>query len=575
MQTARSFPYSRTGPISTARLLQFDDCPIWAAGQYRGVASKIDALFAISKSVIEKDLAEFFMLAEYVLSELDPALDLPEDQRWAAELYGKIRDHSAALREGVCETLVVLSVHGNNLFRDRLGIDVEARVSSLIRRLLEPVTLDKLLSHGNDLPRYAEAAPDEFLKLLEADLKQPEPAILGLLKPAESGIFGGCPRTGLLWALECLAWKPQNLSRVSAILAQLSRTTINDNWANKPIARLAAIYRSWMPQTAASLEERSKALEMLTRRFPDIGWQICIEQFKPGPRIGLYSYRPRWRSDASGAGQLVTQSAMYQFTRKALDLALAWPKHDEKTLGDLTECLGGMSEEDQAAVWDLIDVWSGTETDDTAKADLRERIRRFAFTRRGWRRGLKKATRDRARKAYAKLQARDPVIRNAWLFANQWVEVSAEEMADEDFDFSKRDERIHNLRAAAMKEIWTERGFEGVMALLSGSGAPHTVGRYVALCVTGSKASADFLRRCLSIGGAVERKADGCIGGFLLSGDAKARGAILSAVAKGAGADQIVRLVQCAPFGHHTWRLLDQSMSQGKRSAGEEPAIAA
>lgn len=111
---------------------------------------------------------------------------------------------------------------------------------------------------------------------------------------------------------------------------------------------------------------------------------------------------------------------MYQFTRKALDLALAWPKHDEKTLGDLTECLGGMSEEDQAAVWDLIDVWSGTETDDTAKADLRERIRRFAFTQRGWRRGLKKATRDRARKAYAKLQARDPVIRNAWLFANQW-----------------------------------------------------------------------------------------------------------------------------------------------------------
>jgi hypothetical protein len=136
--------------------------------------------------------------------------------------------------------------------------------------------------------------------------------------------------------------------------------------------------------------------------------------------------------------------------------------------------------------------------------------------------------------------------------------VSAEEMADEDFDFSKRDERIHNLRAAAMKKIWTERGFEGVMALLSGSGAPHTVGRYVPLCVTGSKASADFLRRCLSIGGAVERKADGCIGGFLLSGDAKARGAILSAVAKGAGADQIVRLVQCAPFEHHTWRLLDQ-----------------
>ena len=107
-----------------------------------------------------------------MLSEADPALELPEDQRWAAGLYGKVRDHSAALREGICETLVILSVHGNNLFRDRLGIDVEDHVSQLIYGLLTPLTLDKLLSHDNDLPRYAEAAPDEFLKLLEADLQR-------------------------------------------------------------------------------------------------------------------------------------------------------------------------------------------------------------------------------------------------------------------------------------------------------------------------------------------------------------------------------------------------------------------
>ena len=37
---------------SAASLLQFDDCPVWSVGEYRGVASKIDALFAISKQVI-------------------------------------------------------------------------------------------------------------------------------------------------------------------------------------------------------------------------------------------------------------------------------------------------------------------------------------------------------------------------------------------------------------------------------------------------------------------------------------------------------------------------------------------
>ena len=179
----RLYPPLRIGPIKRSKkasrsLLPFDDCPVWSIGQHRGVASKIDALFAINKQVTEENLTEFFWLAEYVLSESDPALDLPEDQRWAAGLYGKVRDHSTALREGICETLVILSVHGNNLFQDRLGIDIEAHVASLIRKLLTPLSLDKLLSHDKDLPRYAEAAPEVFLRLIEEDLQQPNRSCL-------------------------------------------------------------------------------------------------------------------------------------------------------------------------------------------------------------------------------------------------------------------------------------------------------------------------------------------------------------------------------------------------------------
>ena len=135
-------------------------------------------------------------MAECVLSESDPALDLPEDERCAADVYGKVRDHSAALRRGIRETLVLLSVHGDTLFRNGLGDDLEARISSLIRRLLTPLTLDKLLSHQDDLPDYAEAAPAMFLTLIEADLQQPEPAVFGLLKPVESGPFTKVPANG-------------------------------------------------------------------------------------------------------------------------------------------------------------------------------------------------------------------------------------------------------------------------------------------------------------------------------------------------------------------------------------------
>ena len=539
-----------------ARLLQLDDAPVWSIGQYRGVASKIDALFAIGRYVTGKDLDDFFLLAEYVLAETDPALDLPEDERWAAGIYGKIRNHSAVLRNGICETLVILAVHGNHLFRVRLGTDVEGRVSSLVRKLLTPLTLDKLLSHDKDLPNYAEAAPDEFLRLIEEDLQRTQPVVLGLLKPVESGVFGTCLRSGLLWALECLAWR--RLGRVSAILAQLSRTAIDDNWTNNPINSLAAIYRSWMPQTAASVDERMQSLETLTNRFPDIGWQICIAQWDPSPQIAIPSHLPRWRSDASGAGRRATPEEYHEFRYKALDLVLAWPEHDEKTLGDLVERVHAIPDEAQVKVWNLIDEWAESEINDKAKASLRERIRRFALSRWSRRRDLDGSTKDRAHTAYEKLQPGDPVVRHAWLFVSPWIDFSSDDLEDAEFDHEKHEARIHQLRIEAMKEIWEECGFEGVKALLSRESILGVTGSSMAFCITDTRARVDFLRECLSVAGNIEREMDGCIKWFLRSfGDEEHR-AILSATLKDADAARIVRLLRCAPFGQDTWRLLGQ-----------------
>ena len=540
---------------SIAQLRQLDDGPVWSIGQYRGVASKIDALFAVGGYVTGKDIDNFFFLAEHVLSETDPALELPESERWSAALYGKVRDHSAALRKGVCETLVLLSVHGDHLFRDRLGIDVEARVSLLVRNLLTPLTLDKLLSHEKDLPRYAEAAPEEFLNLIEADLRQPEPVVLGLLKPVESGVFGSrCSRAGLLWALECLAWK--HLGRVSLILAQLSRTVIDDNWANKPISSLESIYRSWMPQTAASLEGRMQSLETLTKRFPDIGWQICIAQVNTYPQIALPFQRPHWRADASSAGRLVTRKEARGFMCRALDLALAWPEHDRKTLGDLVERVQAMPDDDRARVWDLVDAWAASETDEKTRAGLRDRIRRFAFTRRG-QRDLDAGTKDRARSAYAKLEPGDPVVRHAWLFAGHGIDYSADEIEDGEFDYKKHAEKIRRLRISAIGEIWAERGFEGVTTLLSDNGMAGFVGDSLTSVLVDTRTRARFLRRCLSVAGDVEKQVDGCISGFLLSIGDEERGAVLSAAVEDADTDGIARLLRCAPFKRDTWRFFD------------------
>lgn len=90
-----------------------------------------------------------------------------------------------ALREGISETLVLLAVHGNHLFKTRLGFDGEVAASRLVMELLEPLSTRKIEANERDLPVYAEAAPDTFLKIFERDLKTEQPASISILKSIE------------------------------------------------------------------------------------------------------------------------------------------------------------------------------------------------------------------------------------------------------------------------------------------------------------------------------------------------------------------------------------------------------
>ena len=243
------------------------ESPIWRAVDHIGMVSKIDTLFAISKYVTETDIDGFLRVARIVLSEDDPALELPEEDRWAATLYNKVRDHSPALRRSIGDTLVILSVDGKALFGEHLGVDIEAKVNRLVKELLLPLTEESLLSQQGDFTLFAEAAPDVFLSAFENDVKSQNPVVHSLLEPCPDRIHGGTNRAELLWALELLAWR--HLGRVNLLLGALSTIPINDTVSNKPIESLKSVYRYWIPQTAASETERLKSLNALFTRYPE------------------------------------------------------------------------------------------------------------------------------------------------------------------------------------------------------------------------------------------------------------------------------------------------------------------
>lgn len=539
-----------------------NDAPVWSVGSYRGVISKIDSLFAISGTITRVELVNYFEVAEFVLSEDDPGLNLPESDRLFASLLGKTREISGTLRKGISESLVLLAVHGNTLFQKRLGVDVESMAVLLIRKLLgDPLTTRKLELHDRDLPIYAETAPDEFLKIIEKDLKSPESACLGLMRPANSGIFSGCPRTGLLWALENLAWSSTTFSRAVLALAKLAEIRIEDNWANKPISSLKAVFRSWMPQTAASVDKRVKTMELLANHFPKIAWEICVDQFSQYNETGWYNHKPRWRGDAQGYGNPEMNNERRTFIIEMVNMALSWQEYDRTMLGDLIERLQSLDDSWQETIWIIIKNWAAKATD-SDKAWMREKIRVAILSRRATARN-KETKSDKstitAKETYTALEPTDILSKYEWLFRETWVQESYDELHDEELDYELRVERITKMRAHALQTIMAERGVEGVLKLAEMGKTPAEIGAIMAASVLSVSEVISFIITVIQ----PSDKADSWAyinlarGAIRSMHDDSYRTDLLKKVRDFLPPESFVKLLEQAPFRKATWSLVE------------------
>ena len=548
------------------RALQVNDAPLWSIGHFRGVVSKIDLLHAIASQVTKQDLKRFFEVAKIVLGEDDPSLDLAEDQRWTASIHGKTREFSSSFRKGISETLVLLSVYGGHLFKDRLGINTELEVTLIVRELLDdPLTTRKLEANDRDLPLYAEAAPAEFLSIIARDLETESPAVFGLLRPAGSGVFGSPSRTGLLWALEGLSWNPDTLPRTALILARLAEIEINDNWVNKPEHSLQAIFRCWMPQTAASVDERVALMKTLFGKFPDIAWRICVAQFGANLRTGDYSHKPMWRADGYGYGEpYPTYGPIMDFVVQMLELALTRESYTVAMLCDLIDRLGDLTDKDQERVWNLVTTWASNASDED-KVALREKIRVSTLSRRA----ALRAKRDGkptswatvAKGVYATLEPTNLMDRHAWLFKESWIEESADEIEDlEKMDHDKRNKRIRKLRVQALREIFEAQGIGGLLAFAIRSRAQWIIGALLVEDVLNEGEQLDlvieaFRRRVADESAA--RASEWLINGIFgaIPDDAKRTAFIESSIAA-LGAESAVPLLLLTPFGEAAWSLV-------------------
>ena len=543
-----------------SELLALEDTPLWSEGDYCGVISRTDSLYGISRFINKTDIENFIFVAEIVLSERDPAIDLPKDDRWAAPIYNQVRDHSDAIRSGILESLILLAEFGENLFDQRLGLNTQIKVETLVRSLLTPLDCDKLLSQNSNLPCYAEAAPEAFLSLIDSSLVHNTSVMREFLSPSETAPFTSPNRTHLLWALECLAWNSLLFPRVVGILVKLCEifpSHESDNYSNTPASTLFSLFRSWAPKSNASLKERISVFEKLCNDYPMLGWEICMSHLFRGISCSIDNYRPRWRYDTmtEDRNSFNNDDGYHVFIVKIMEIVLNWPEYDEHTLNDLIERIHFFSEDDQLTIWSLVEQWIDLNPPEEAKAYLRHRIRRLDYSANQNR--SEHVHKDRIQFVFEKLLPSDQILRCAWLFESYWTRLPPEITNGEKFDYQENTRQLDKLRTEKLMGIWEIGKFEGVTTLLDRAKVkPQLVGESIAKFLIEYQDILSFVEECVVATTEVNASQyKHCLIGFLRNTNFDYITQLVERYE--CETDSLLTLFLCLPFQISTWNLLD------------------
>jgi hypothetical protein len=201
------------------------DPPVRHIGSNWFIVSKEDSWPLLARYITRDDLRRFHSSAVEVLGTPDPRFDLEPDRQWMANVLGHQRRHSHALINGLANTLALMGSRGDAT-RATAGESAQAVAAGVVRAVLEKANGDHKVwaSLSSELPLLAEAVPDRFLEAVDAGLLDAAPVLRQMFAdgPGTSGALSSSPHTGLLWALERLAWAPEYLGRAATALARLA-----------------------------------------------------------------------------------------------------------------------------------------------------------------------------------------------------------------------------------------------------------------------------------------------------------------------------------------------------------------
>jgi hypothetical protein len=333
------------------------------------------------------------------------------------------------------------------------------------------------------LPLLAEAAPDEFLQAVEDGLRGEDPVLLHLFAADDGGLFTSSPHIGLLWALETIAWSPDHLGYASRLLAKLARLDPGGKLVNRPQNSLRAIFLPWLPQTAASAEQRLRVLDTLRAEEPRIAWTLMVQLLPKGNDVSSLTATPHWREWQPEAKPRISRAEYYTMTGELVARLVQDAAQDGNRWKDLVEALPGLPPDLYRSVvagLEKLDPGRLEEEDRTAIWHTLRVLR--SFPNAAW--TLPSGALDRLDGLMRRFEPTSLIARFGWLFGHYLPKER------------KRDR--HKQQVEAVRDVYAQGGLAGLVSLAERVERPDAVGLAFAQTDEGVRIEDQVLSTCLA-----------------------------------------------------------------------------
>lgn len=308
--------------------LTIEDSPIFKVDNVYMVVSVADMWNVLWDRITPDAYQKLCNCIPAVFKVKDPTYELPEEQWFAADLYGKKYNYSTSLLEGLVITMIMLSER-NDLSNIFGSISTKRDVDYIVKQILDNVTdWQGWYTIAKHLPLLVEASADAVLSKFEEKAKSLDNDFWMIFNQPKDVIMGRSFHTHLLWALEHLVWEQEYAFRAITVLALFGEKKYEYKMSNSPINSLYHIFCLWHPQTCLSLGQRTQSLEVIVKKYPYTGWQLLKNLLPNGHQVVSNISKPRWKDVETQANRSILKKDYWDATQEVINICLKYIKPD-------------------------------------------------------------------------------------------------------------------------------------------------------------------------------------------------------------------------------------------------------